>query len=366
MNQPRYSKYRKLRIWEFYFLKEFLKIFFLFLFCFFFLYATIDYSLHMQDFVKNSKLQMSELCVYYGYQFIKRATLLLPLALLISTIKVLTSFSTHREFMALQVAGLSFKRLMRPFFLMGSLCALFNFLSMEYLLPRSLGFLDKFYVEHIKQERAEKKSSMVHSLTLKDNTKLIYQSYDRETEQFFDCMWLKSANEIWKIKHLRGGKTPLGKYVDHLVQSSQGGFEKKESFDERAFPEILLQINYGKRGHLPIENRSLSELFRMGFKEKHNAYMKMELLSHFYYKCVMPLLSLLAIVAPAPFCIRNSRGASLFFLYAIALFSYIALFTLMDAAMILGENRLATPLIAILLPFTLSSAPFVWHFVRSR
>ncbi|MFI5334460.1 MAG: LptF/LptG family permease [Chlamydiales bacterium] len=358
---------RKLRIWEFYFLREILKVFFLFLFCFFFLYAMIDYSLHMQDFIKDKKLQVSDLLVYYGYQFIKRATLLLPLALMISTIKVLTSFSIHREFMALQVAGLSFKKLMRPFFLVGCLCVAFNFFSMEYFLPRSLGFLDKFYFEHIKQARHEKKSSVVHSLTLKDNTKLIYLSYDPDTAKFFDCIWLKSTNEIWKMKYLLTATgEPIGKYVDHLVRNSQVIFEKKESFEARAFPEIVLQKNYSKRGHIPIESRSLSELFRMGFKEKHTAYVKMELLTQFYYKCVMPLLSLLAVLAPAPFCIRNTRGAPLFFLYAIALFSYIGLFTLMDAAMILGENRLTTPALAILLPFLLSSAPFVWHFARRR
>lgn len=167
------------------------------------------------------------------------------------------------------------------------------------------------------------------------------------------------------MKYLDAKQNPAaGRYVDHLVRTPQGFFEKKESFETHAFPEIVREDSYGRRGHIPLENRSLTELFRMGFREKCASYMKMELLTQFYYKCTMPFLSLLAVIAAAPFCIRNTRGSSLFFLYAVALFGYIALFTLMDAAMILGENRLAYPAVAILLPFALSSLPFLWNFWR--
>ena len=167
------------------FFKEIGKVFFLFLFGFFFLYAAIDYSVHMQDFLRDKKLQLFDLGLYYGFQFVKRATLIVPLALLIATIKVMTSLTTHKEWMALQVAGVSFRRLMRPFLLVACLCTLFNALSSEFLLPKSLGFLDKFYYEHLKHSKPEKKSHSVQSITLLDNSKLVYQTMDPDDWHFF-------------------------------------------------------------------------------------------------------------------------------------------------------------------------------------
>lgn len=355
------------KIWERYFLREIFKVSALFLFGFFFLYAAIDYSLHMQDFLKDKKLQILDLFVYYGFQFIKRAPLLLPLAMLIATIKVLTSFNAHRELVALQSSGLSFKRLMRPFFFVAALCTLFNIVSCEFLLPKSLTYLDKFYDKHIKHNKQDRKSNPVHILTLKDQSKVIYQTLDKEKGIFFDVIWVQSPDEIWRMRYLSANTDmPEGRFIDHLVRSPQGSFEKKESFEKRIFKEISWDKDPPRKGFIPLENRSLTELFTMGFKEKQSSYMKMELLTHLCYKLAMPFLSLIVVAAASPFCIRYARRSSLFILYALALFGYIAFFTLMDAAIIFGENKTLYPVVAIFAPFILCSFPFLWNFARKH
>lgn len=352
------------QIWERYLLKEMIKIFGLFLFGFFFLYAAIDYSMHMQDFLKDKKLQILDLCIYYGFQFIKRAPLLLPLALLISTIKVLTSLNTSRELVALQTAGLSFKKLMRPFLFTGVLCALFNILSFELLLPKALTHLDQFYDKYIKHTKGTK-SYPLHIFTLKNNTKVVYQSYDKDSDLFFDVIWLQSANEIWRMRYLSGNPLqPEGRYVDHLVRAPDGSFEKKDSFEHRIFKEMSWDRNQPRKGFIPLENRSLQELCKLGFASQSSSYLKMEAKAQLYYKCTMPLLSLLVIVASAPFCVRYSRRFPLFFLYTVSLFGYITFFTLMDSAVILGENRAFSPFAAIFIPFFLCSLPFTINYVK--
>ena len=80
----------------------------------------------------------------------------------------------------------------------------------------------------------------------------------------------------------------------------------------------------------------------------------------------MPLLPILVVLGIAPFCIRHARGAPVFFLYAGGLFGFIGFFTLMDEAAILGENRIAHPAVAILLPFALCSTPFIWKFAKKN
>ena len=355
------------KIWERYFLREIFKVFGLFLFGFFFLYAAIDYSLHMQDFLKDKRLQITDLFVYYGFQFIKRAPLLLPLALLVSTIKVLTSLNAHRELVALQASGLPFKRLMRPFFFVAALCALFNVVSCEFLLPRSLTYLDKFYDKHLKHTKYTKKRYPIHILTLKDSSKLIYQTHDKEKGLFIDVIWLKTSNEILRMRYLTDNPDgPEGRFIDHLVRTPQGGFEKKESTVKKLFTEMSWDRDPPRKGFIPLENRSLSQLFNMGFRQKCTSYVKMELLTHLCYKSAIPFLSLLVVAAASPFCVRYARRTPLFLLYAVALFGYIAFFTLMDAAVILGENRVAPPPVAIFAPLLLCGLPFVWNYHRQQ
>jgi lipopolysaccharide export system permease protein len=354
-------------IWERYFLKEILKVFALFLFGFFFLYAAIDYSLHMQDFLKDKSIQVGDLFAYYGFQFVKRAALLFPLALLIATVKVLTTLSSHRELVALQVSGLPIKKLLRPFFLVAGLCTLFNILSYELFLPKSLSYLDTFYDKHLRRAKEGKDKHEVHSFTLKNSTKLIYQTYHKNENFFFDVIWLKSSNEIWRMKTLTATpENPQGKHIDRLVRNSQGFFEKKESFDTRVFKEISWEKELHRKGFIPFENRSVSELFSQGYLKKTPPFMKMEMLTQFYYKCTMPLLSIVVIIAVAPFCVRYSRKTPVFLLYSASLFGFIGFFTLMDAAVILGENRVVSPPLAVLVPFLVCSVPFIRNFVRQK
>lgn len=353
-------------IWQRYFLREIIKVFALFLFGFFFLYSAIDYSMHMQDFLKDKSIQIIDVLNYYGLQFIKRAPLLMPLALLIATIKVLTTLSSHHELVALQISGLSFKRLMRPFFLVASVCVLFNLLSAEFLVPMSTSFLDKFYDDHLRRGKNGKDKYEVHSITLKDNSKLIYKSRDLSQNQFFDVIWLKSADEIWRIKYLANEpKHPTGKYVDRLVRTPEGFFEKQESFESRNFKEISWDKDLPRKGFVPFENRSVSELFRLGFQKSCPSFMKMEVLSQFYYKCAIPFLSLIVVIAVAPYCIQYARRAPLFLLYSAALFGYIAFFTLMDSALVLGGNRVLPPLLAIFTPLLLLTLPFLRKFQKT-
>lgn len=353
-------------IWERYFFKEILKVFALFLGLFYFLYAVMDYSTHMQDFTKDAKLQLSDIGLYYFYQFIKRASLLIPLGLMIASIKVLCTLNTRRELLALQASGISLKRLLRPFFAIAIACTLLNYLSTEFLLPRSLNYADEFHHSHF--HRPEKlKKEPIHVIHLKDHSKLVYQIYDSHKTSFFDVIWLISSNEIWQMKYLKAdAKDPVGYFVDHLKRNKEGVFEKLESYDTYRFETLKWNQAMANKRPIPVENRSLSELFRLLFQKKSTtSYDKPEIFTQFLFKAILPLLSLLVIVATTPFCIRYSRSTQTFFIYAISLFGFVSFFTLMNGAVILGENQTASPLWTILFPFFACSAAFGWKFSRS-
>lgn len=341
-------------IWRRYLFSSILKVFFLFLGCFFFLYSLLDYSLHMQDFLVDKKIQFSHVFIYYFYQFIKRADLLVPLALMIATLKVLLTLNARGELVALQASGLSAKRLLRPFFLLALVCTLFNWASAEFLLPSSLNFLDRFRQDHFKHVD-DKRKEPIHVLFLKDHSKIIYQK--KEKGLLYDVFWIRSAQEIWRMKYLNPDpEAPVGYFADCILSNTEGVFEKSASFEQIAFSPFRLQKDPIGKGLIPIENQRLSRLVPQ--------LTNPQALSHFLHKCLMPLLSFLVILGVAPYCLRYSRTQPVFFLYAMALFLFIAFAAFIDASLILGETQVLSAYVATLLPFVLAFASFGWLYHR--
>ncbi len=353
-------------IWQRYLFRELLKVFFLFLGSFFFLYAILDYSLHMQDFIINKQIQIVHTIIYYFYQFIKRADILIPLALLIATLKVLFALNTRGELVALQASGLSARQILRPFFLLATLCTLFNLASLEFFLPSSLNFLDRFREEHFKHSYRGNRKEPIHVVPLKDHSKLIYLTQNPTTGLFEDAYWLRSINEIWHMKTLTpDAKNPVGTFVDHLVRSREGQFEKTESFNIYQFSSFRWEIDPIGKGYVPFENRKISDLLYLAaHKAKTTAYEYPQILTYLLYKLIMPLLPFVMIFAVAPICFRSARSHPIFLTYSLSIFSFIAFTSMLDAALILGENRLVSPYIVTLLPFMLLSLGFGWKFAK--
>lgn len=355
-------------IWQRYITKEICKVFALFLFAFFFVYVAIDYSTHMQDFIQDNKIQVGHLLVYYGHHFVKRSDLLIPLALLIATIKVLSSLNHNHELLALQTAGIKLKTLFKPFFLFAAACSLFLLASAEFVLPYSLNFIDQFHDNHFKHSTKGRRKEPIHALHLKDNSKLIYQSFDPSREALIDVLWVCSADEIWRIKYLRADPLlPIGQYVDHLKRGSDGLLEKVASFDSYHFKQLHFDSTLPKRGMIPIENRSASNLWQLAFQKKATTdYQKPEILTYLSYKAIIPFLPFLVIIASAPFCTSYSRNRPLFAIYALGLFGFIAFYTLMDACLILGANHTLPPFWVIFTPFAFCLGGFAWNFAQVK
>ncbi len=356
------------KIWERYLFGEMLKIFFLFLGCFYFLYALIDYSTHMQDFLVDKRIQLSHICIYYSFQFVKRAEMLIPLSLLIATIKVLLTMNTQGELVALQASGIPLKRIIRPLLLLASTCTLFNLLSAELILPNSLNYLDRFRESHFKHSFRGNRKEPIHALYLKDHSKIIYQAHDKEKGGYFDVFWVRSTDDIWRIKTLSTDlDNPVGTSVDHLQRNLLGNLEKTDSFDTYQFAPFRVLPDLAGKGFVPFENRKMSELVKMlGEKRKTTSLERPQALTHLLFKCVMPWLCILSVIAAVPFCVRHSRMTPSFFIYSIALFGFISFYALMDAAVIMGENNVLTPTLAILAPIALVTILFGWKYTKTN
>lgn len=337
-------------VWQTYFIKELLKVFSLFIGSFYFLFILIDFSTHTKSLAAASPFSIA---LYYLYQFSLRADILIPAALLISIIKVLVSFHIRNEIVALVTSGISLKRLMSPFLLVGLVSSLFLLFNFQFFLPHSLKKIQIFEDTHFNTHSAE---TPIHSITLKNNSVLLYQKFNPLTQAFFDCYWLKNSKELFRIKELYPyTASPIGHYVEQLVET-ETGLERVEKWDTLAIP--LIQFNQQDlfSAANPIKGQSLTQLFshlpwkdrRLGLSSLSDRQAKA--LTFFLYKLTFPFLCLLVIIAPAPFCLRFERTLSVYMIYAFSLFGLISFFTFVNASVIMGESQVIHPFWAVLMP----------------
>lgn len=356
------------KIWERYFLKEILKVFFLFLGCFYGLYVLIDYASHTSALPQHHvQIQGKELAKYYLFIFASRAEILIPVAFLVATIKTLCQLNVHHELVALMAGGIKQKALLRPFLFLAFLLTAILFLNEQTLLPPALRKLRRIEDSTKHQKNRNQLSLAVRNLTLEDGSIFIFQSYDTAQEHFFDAYWIRSIDNIYRIKYLKPHQShPIGYFVDHFIRQPNGVLSQVESFEQLTLKGLNFNHELLQSATIDPDALSLSELWTQlpglqvdEFNEKES-----KILTAFYWKLLMPWLSLLAILAVAPFCLVFSRQLPVFFIYVCGIFGILAFYLIMDAAQIIAKKQVVAPQVMMGVPFLISLMIFGWRFYK--
>ncbi len=298
--------------------------------------------------LNTQKVPLKKICIYYAAIFSKRSSLFLPLIALLTTLTLLCSFKQKNELFALRVGGISLLRLVCPFLMVAGLFVMVNYLNSEYLLPSAYAFIERFETDHSRANKRQKETgNQVHVLPLEDDTCLIYQKYHTHAKELFDVYWLQTAQRIWHIDTLSLQKDPpRGYQVDTFFRSGEGVLEKGPSYKE--YPFTKLRCGLSQKESIAMENsiegQSISALIKW---QKNCPFVwkkqKSAILTHLYFKAVIPWFSLLVVLGVVPYATRFSRSIPLFFLFALGIFGYIILLAMMEAAVILGENHVFPP-----------------------
>ncbi|MCH9627016.1 MAG: hypothetical protein S4CHLAM2_06500 [Chlamydiales bacterium] len=347
-------------IWKRYFLKELAKVFFLFIGGFYFLYVLIDYSMHTKAFHQEG-VRFIDIGLYYLFQFTKRGDILLPIALLISTIKVLTALNVRNEIVALLTAGTPLKTLMRPFLWVASLLAFLLYLNFQFLQPLSLNALETFEESFFKKRSHEEP---IGALPLADGSILVYDTFDTAEQAFHDVYWYQNSDLLYRMEALYPFEhVPFGKQVD-VIKREGGLLQRTASQDQLPFPGISFDARSVFVALHPPRQQSLTQLFsNMRWKGTLNDR-EAEMAAVFFYKLTIPLVCLLAVCAPAPFCLRFGRHLPIFMIYALSLCGIITFFTFVNACVILGKSQVLSPLWALTLPLALFFGLFGWRYAK--
>lgn len=140
-----------MKTWQRHIVKQLLATFILVLVCLFAIYILIDFSIRCTRFTRGNTSALAIL-FYYLRSFAVQLDLFLPLAFLLTILKVLFNLTSRLELLSLQMAGLSKKRILIPFFAFAFLLSAACYANHEYLMPSAGTAAKEFKTEHSKKK----------------------------------------------------------------------------------------------------------------------------------------------------------------------------------------------------------------------
>ena len=350
-----------MKIWKRYLLFRLYSTVLFILCCLFGVYLVIDLSIHSVRFFADGKANAIAVILYYINCFSMHLDLFFALSFLLSTLKVLFDLTHHSELIALQMAGLSNRRLTGPLFILAATLSLLSFANAQWLSPYASDSIDSFRQEYAKRKKQAAREH-VHAVTFDDGSEIVYQRFDPRRKILFDAYWIRNPNELWHIKILELNQTPLlGRFVDQLTRNESGQITINHSYESRPFPDLPLEASKALQKFIPFENRPLLTLFFQSFSKSADREM---IRANLHYKLSLPLLPILIAVALPPILLRFSREKATFLIAACSLFSLIALLTILDGMLILAENRVIAPSIALWTPWLIAFGSSIRQFLR--
>jgi lipopolysaccharide export system permease protein len=139
----------------------------------------IDLTEKMDKFAKAG-LKVTDVLSYYGDFMPWIASLLAPITIFIATVYVCSRMAAHTEIIAMLSAGISFNRLLVPFFIGSTLVGLTNFVLNGWVIPNSNKSRLAFEVQHLKSKYYFDQRN-VH-IQVAPNTYLYMQSYNNTNQ----------------------------------------------------------------------------------------------------------------------------------------------------------------------------------------
>ncbi|HPC98007.1 MAG TPA: LptF/LptG family permease [Bacteroidales bacterium] len=139
----------KPRIIDYYIIRKFLGTFFFSLLMIIVIAVVFDFAEKIDDFMEKNAPVRAIIFDYY-FNFIPYfATLFAPLFVFISVIFFTSRMAVNTEIIAILSGGMSFRRMMWPYFIASFLIAVFVFLLTNFVLPQAnlvkLDFEEKYY-----------------------------------------------------------------------------------------------------------------------------------------------------------------------------------------------------------------------------
>jgi lipopolysaccharide export system permease protein len=306
-----------MRIIDKYMTRGFVAPFIWCLFIFVVMAVIIDIFSFIEDIVKFH-IPASSIFAFYIYYTPTIVVQVAPMAMLLSTIFILSNLNKHNELIAMKSSGISLWRIMMPLVMFGIIISMMAFIVNDRVIPISSKVSNAIRRDELeKEKRRERRNKIVENVALygAGNKILFARNYDIEKKILNDIIIhehdahenliskITAQNAVWTGKAWRFNKVIMyridnsGKilgeplfYEDKLITLR----EKPSDFANREW-----QSDYMSYGEL--------KKYIKNFKGTSTKVIR-SLLVDLHYKVSFAFINLVIVLIGAPFAMINTRG----------------------------------------------------------
>lgn len=342
-----------MRILDRYILKKFLTTFVFVVAILVTIILIITFSERNESFIKNDVSAAEILRYFLSYApFI--ANLITPITVFIATVFVTSKLASHTEIIAILSGGVSYPRMLRPFFIGSVIIAIVSFVFTGWIIPDANKFRVAFEIKYFDKEFNYSERDVHFKVS---PTKYVYvSSYDsrRDIGQRFTLEEIEDKEVKWKLSARDATWDTLEsgwKLKNWSLREFEGGVEKYKYED---LQDTLIKINMSPADF--GNTKSLEQTLTINELDEYIAELKMKgadnIAIYEIEKLVRYMSAFTAIILTFIGVILSSRKTRGGVGFQIALgffiaFIYIILFI---AAKSNAETGSMNPIVAIWLP----------------
>lgn len=283
---------------------------------------------------------LEENILYYLCTLSKRLDFLCCFSCLLATVTCYTEMHSNRELLALQTSGICKKEFAQPIYIFSTLLAVLFVLNFEFLYPKSALFLEKY-----DSSSSIKKTPLIHVPLKKEQ--FLVSSTQLENE-LRDVFYVMNTNTIFHIQTLILCSPSQGYFVTEFRKNDHKEWERIASYPRFIFADDIATMILSSKDILPLESRSLSNLFYQSYIEPHIPQLP-AMRSYFLYKIIKSILPILCIIAISN-RFRNSLSQKYFSLYCLSLCTCIGMYALLGFLLILGTSGVSSAYLLVGIP----------------
>ena len=321
-----------------------------FIYCimlFVFFFIMYDLTCNFEDYIKM-QVSVVSLIQYYYLSFPSILVHMMPIAVLLAVLYTIGIFTRYNEFNAMRFSGISYMRIIMPFFVFGFLIVLFLFFLNEKIVPHYQRKLAVIWQNQEDQEslqnteiafynRKDMRDWIAHvspeqhvftgvHIRQFDTDGKIIQKIFAETARWLDKSWWFFNGRIFNFDEqnsLQGKVMEFKKIHMPYKENPDDFFQNQENMDYMNYRQL--------KGHIKI------------YPPNSKAY-KAKLVD-LYFRIAFPCISLVAIFFGVPIGLLLSKGGMLYGLgvsFGICLIFYV----ITTISLIIGKEGILPPLIA--------------------
>jgi lipopolysaccharide export system permease protein len=317
---PDYGQRYLMKIVDRYMAKGFLGPFIWCIFLFLVMAIIIDIFSFIDNIVKN-KIPMTSIIAFYVYYSPTVLLQVTPMAVLLSTIFVLSSLNKHNEIIAMKSSGISLWRILVPLLVIGAIISLSVFTINDRIIPTSSKVADVIRRDELEKEKSRgRQAKIINNVAVygAGNRIIFARNYDTEKKTLGDIVIHeqdKEENLISKITAQSGVWTGRGwrfyKVIIWRIDNAgrilgEPRFYNTKMIQLREKPADFANKEW-KSEYL---NHKQLERYIKNFRGTSSKLVK-SLSVDLNYKFAFPLISFIIILIGAPFALITTRGGVL-------------------------------------------------------